>query len=53
MIDLFNFKRVYYINGVLANREDYLRIMEDSRNPETNPIKSLLIHGNIFDIITY
>jgi hypothetical protein len=53
MAELFDFKKVYYINGVLASFEDCFRLMQDSLNPRTNPIRSLLIHGNVFDIITY
>lgn len=53
MAQLFEFKRAYFINGVLASYEDYLRLMRDSQDPKTNPIKSLLVHGDIFDIITY
>lgn len=55
MLDLFsnNFKRNYYINGVLATKEDELRLYKDSQNPKTNPIKSIVIYKNNFNIITY
>ena len=55
MLELFvnNFKKNYYINGVLATKEDALRLYKDSKNPKTNPIKSILICKNNYNIITY
>lgn len=55
MLDLFanNFKKNYYINGILATKEDALRLYKDSMNPKTNPIKSVLIYRNNYNIITY
>lgn len=55
MLDLFvdHFKKNYYINGVLATREDALRLYKDSQKPKTNPIKSLVIYKNNYNIITY
>lgn len=45
--------RVYYINGVRASYEDYTRLLADTQDRATNPIKALIIHGDNYDIITY
>lgn len=45
--------KIYIINDMVASSDDVERLLIDTRNPKTNPIKSMFWFGNIIKILTY